>query len=260
MQSPLLKNIILQYPRLPLIEVRTAGGKGPRYYPTSHLHERNCGLTTCDQRYFPIELCNIIPNQRFSGRVNEDETTALVQFASTAPPQKEHSLQQIHGKMRFSRAQNPYLDAYGADVRTQMVTIQARKLQDPEMLYFGKSGNPVVTGPANKGWVWRSRAERDRLLILRLPDSFWNMPNNAVFVQPGQLKGLSIAVFADNRALSMNNDPFAACTNIQAFVAELLRVSDDLGLRMERDVTIPEPRYLDPNVSNDSDASASRVG
>ena len=88
-----MQNRTLQYPRLPLIEVKTmnptAGGQR--------------------QSFFPIELCSILPNQRFLGKVNEDETTGLVQFASAPPPEKEQDVKKIHSAMKLNAGENVYM-------------------------------------------------------------------------------------------------------------------------------------------------------
>lgn len=129
------QNMQLQYPRLPLIEVRTGGATGKGRIA-----------------YFPLETAEILPNQRFMGRVNEDETTSLVQFASALPPEKERDISKIHAKMRLSAQQNQYLRAYGVDIDADMINVEARRLETPRLAYHNKaSGSVAIADPLNKG-------------------------------------------------------------------------------------------------------------
>lgn len=74
------------------------------------------------------------------------------------------------------------------------------------------------------------------------------MPNNATFVKPGTLKGLSIAVLADDRTLSLQNNHGDATANILNFVQDLLRLADSYGLKMGQ---VPiKPHFVNPNVGS----------
>jgi eukaryotic translation initiation factor 2C len=126
-------NLILQYPRLPLIEVR--GGRR-----TTH---------------FPIEVCSILPHQRYLGRINEDETSALVKFATALPIEKKADIDRIHRVMGLDG--NEYLDAFGASVDGEMMKVDARRLPAPNVLYQerGKAeGMHTKVNPGLQGWVW----------------------------------------------------------------------------------------------------------
>lgn len=151
----------LRHPRLPLIEVR----RGDR---TTH---------------FPIEVCEIIPYQRYLGRVNEDETTSLVKFATSRPTQRRDQVEQIYSTMKLGG--NEYLDAFGADIDRSLIEVDARRLQAPGVVYKNRQGGQLHQVPTHE----TSRG-------------VWNMPAHTYFVECAAIDGLLVVCLANRRAIA----------------------------------------------------------
>lgn len=79
--------------------------------------------------------------------------------------------------------------------------------------------------------------------------SFWSLPVGGQFISPGTLRDIKIVVFADKRTISITNDPGDAEENIAKFTNQLLRLSEEYGVAIPQEITIPSPVYFDHSVS-----------
>ncbi|KAI9030479.1 Piwi domain-containing protein [Hyaloraphidium curvatum] len=192
-------NLVLNHPKLPLIMVRGTRGVS----------------------YFPIELCEILPNQRYLGRLNEDETTALVRFATAWPSDKERDVN--HAQETLGLGGNDYLNAFGATVNTKMLQVAARRIRSPRVLYrnVGQGAQFVASDPGTRG--------------------FWQLPRDARLLGGARLTGICVAVLADNRAMSVRNNPQDAERNLNAFLRQLEDSCRSHGMRLDRELVVVGP-------------------
>ncbi|EKD12356.1 piwi domain-containing protein [Drepanopeziza brunnea f. sp. 'multigermtubi' MB_m1] len=112
-------NIDLQYWWLPLVETAKAG-------------------------LFPMELCTLVPNQRYNYKLSPEQTAAMIKFAVTRPRERLQSIH--HGVGMLKWAEDKYLKAFGVKIDPNMSLTAARLLQNPEIQFAGAKVNPGTQG------------------------------------------------------------------------------------------------------------------
>ncbi|KAJ3563363.1 hypothetical protein NP233_g8987 [Leucocoprinus birnbaumii] len=102
----------LRYPNLPLMDV---GGQRTNF--------------------LPAELCEILPNQPFRGKLLEEHTAAMITVAAN-PPNANADAIENQGLRELGFAQNtPTLAAFGVGVGREMATVPGRILPPPKPKY-----------------------------------------------------------------------------------------------------------------------------
>ncbi|KAL8776952.1 MAG: hypothetical protein Q9213_008068 [Squamulea squamosa] len=120
-------NVYLQWPDLPVVQ------------------------TTKKRVVFPMELCNMMPGQRYPYKLNEQQTSKMIKFAVQPP---DHRLQSIQaGTRMLGWDKDPVLRHYGLRIDQEPITTNARIL-NPPTLQFKQS----TFAPGTKGrWDLRSK-------------------------------------------------------------------------------------------------------
>ncbi|KAI0634091.1 Piwi-domain-containing protein [Trametes polyzona] len=122
-------NIKLKYPDLPLIDV---GGQ--------------------KTNYLPAEVCEILENQPFRGRLTEEHTAAMITVACQ-PPNVNAQAIVGRGLHDFGFAQTPPpLKAFGVAVGTEMTVVPGRILPPPVVNY---QGGPLSNIDERASWNLR---------------------------------------------------------------------------------------------------------
>ncbi|KAH8777302.1 eukaryotic translation initiation factor-like protein 2C 2 [Hyaloscypha finlandica] len=93
---------------------------------------------------FPMELCHLIPNQRYNFKLSPDQTSAMIKFAVTRPKQRIESINHGVGMLKWN--EDPYLKHFGMNIDPNMTLTAARLLQNPEVQFAGKKLNPGTQG------------------------------------------------------------------------------------------------------------------
>lgn len=115
-------NIRLRFPDLPL--VRATKGKNT---------------------LIPMELLKIEQNQRFAFKLDETQTSNMIKFAVTAPPQRWASIE--HGLKMLNWPNDPMLRAYGMEIKPEKTIVNARLLSAPKVQFgAGGTANPGTSG------------------------------------------------------------------------------------------------------------------
>ncbi|PBP20017.1 eukaryotic translation initiation factor-like protein 2C 2 [Diplocarpon rosae] len=112
-------NIDLQYWYLPLVVTEKAG-------------------------MFPMELCTLVPNQRYNYKLSPEQTASMIKFAVTRPKDRILSIQ--HGVQMLKWNEDKYLRHFGVQVEPAMTVTQARLLPNPEIQFTGSKTNPGTAG------------------------------------------------------------------------------------------------------------------
>ncbi|CAL3971616.1 unnamed protein product [Diplocarpon coronariae] len=112
-------NIDLQYWYLPLVVTEKAG-------------------------MFPMELCTLVPNQRYNYKLSPEQTASMIKFAVTRPKDRILSIQ--HGVQMLKWNEDKYLKHFGVQVEPAMTVTQARLLPSPEIQFTGSKTNPGTAG------------------------------------------------------------------------------------------------------------------
>lgn len=95
------------------------------------------------QNLLPPELCEILPDQPFRGKLTDEHTANMITVAAKPPNINAENIVN-HGlrQLGFSQAA-PQLNAFGVSIGTQMTVVPGRILQAPSIKYSGQ-GSPNV--------------------------------------------------------------------------------------------------------------------
>ncbi|KAI1771467.1 Piwi-domain-containing protein [Hypoxylon cercidicola] len=94
--------------------------------------------------YFPMELCNTIPHQRYNYKLNPQQTSDMIKQAATRPQKRRNDI--MEGVKHLKWNQDPCLKAFGINVSSTMAISDARLLKNPEVAFANQKINPGVSG------------------------------------------------------------------------------------------------------------------
>ncbi|KAG6811918.1 hypothetical protein H0H92_005249 [Tricholoma furcatifolium] len=117
-------NITLKYPELPLVNV--GGNKAT---------------------YLPPEVCEILPNQPFRGKLTDEHTASMITFAANPPNVNANAIVgRGLNELGFRQGAAP-LGAFGISIGTEMTVVPGRILPPPGIKYG--QGTPQVDDRAS---------------------------------------------------------------------------------------------------------------
>ena len=171
-------NVRLKYPRLPCFRV----GNPAR------------------QTMIPMEVCEIIPGQRFPRRLNELQTAGMVKATAVRPGDRFNTIQNGRGLLAYER--DPYATNFGLNVGGQMMEVQGRVLPLPTLEYHPSSREKTLQ-PRGGGWNLRDK---------KIPDG-------------KRLNSWAVVVFGNEREFRREN--------IERFVSEFCRSAGNTGMQVQ---------------------------
>ncbi|KIH89067.1 eukaryotic translation initiation factor [Sporothrix brasiliensis 5110] len=119
-------DVPLQYPKYPVIETTRDGA-------------------------FPLEVCHILPWQRYNFKLNGQQTSDMIKFAVTRPAERAKSI--MENVKRLGWDSDEYLREFGIRVNPDMSKVQARLLKPPVVSYKNGNATPGTSGR----WDLRSK-------------------------------------------------------------------------------------------------------
>ncbi|KAH8819457.1 eukaryotic translation initiation factor-like protein 2C 2 [Xylogone sp. PMI_703] len=128
---------------------------------------------------FPMEVCVLLPNQRYNFKLDQDQTAKMIKFAVTRP--KERMAHINFGINMLKWHEDPYLNYYGIKVEPQMSATNARVLPNPKVHFDKAEVNPGTAGR------WDLRGKKFLL-------------NNAAQYALGPLKSWGFAIIGNSIA------------------------------------------------------------
>ncbi|KAF8513192.1 Piwi domain-containing protein [Gautieria morchelliformis] len=86
--------------------------------------------------FVPAELCEILPNQPFKGKLSDNHTAAMIRYACNPPADNARSIVH-HGlpSLGLTGATSQILNPFGVSVSSEMAVVPARVLDPPQLLY-----------------------------------------------------------------------------------------------------------------------------
>jgi eukaryotic translation initiation factor 2C len=86
--------------------------------------------------FVPAELCQILPNQPFRGKLSDNHTAAMINYACNPPADNARSIVH-HGLplLGLTGSDSQALNAFGITVSSEMAVVPARILEPPHLLY-----------------------------------------------------------------------------------------------------------------------------
>ncbi|KXT16422.1 hypothetical protein AC579_5117 [Pseudocercospora musae] len=115
------QNIRLQYWGLPLVK-----------------------MTKGKNTVLPMELLRIKENQRYAFKMDERQTSNMIKFAVTAPPQRYAGIQ--HGLDMLAWGSDPVLQKYGMSVNPNKTVVEGRVLPAPTVKFGVGDAKPGTSG------------------------------------------------------------------------------------------------------------------
>ncbi|KAK7521474.1 Piwi domain-containing protein [Phyllosticta citriasiana] len=97
----------------------------------------------------PLDLCDIVENQRYPFKLSEDQTSKMIKFAVKEPASRWASIQE--GLSKLAWGQDPILRAWGLRIDEKPVTVKARQLPVPKIDF----ANGAIQPREAAGGRWR---------------------------------------------------------------------------------------------------------
>lgn len=187
-------NVYLQYPDLPVVQ------------------------TTKKRVVFPMELCGMMPGQRYPYKLNEQQTSRMIKFAVQPPEDRLKSIQA--GTQMLNWANDPVLKHYALKISHDPIITNARIL-NPPTLQFDKS----TFAPGTRGkWDLRNK----RFLV----------PNHA------PLKAWGVALLNDPSSAQRSGCPNQG--QVQAFIQAFIQAYRGHGGTVENTTPLIHAPHSDP--------------
>ncbi|KAJ3365839.1 hypothetical protein GGF31_008433 [Allomyces arbusculus] len=165
-------DVTLQYPKLPCLIVGT---------PLKSV-------------MLPMECATIAPDQKFRGKLDENQTSDVIKIAAKKPNERQAQIMRLFGTLQLNS--NKYLHAFGIQVDAQPMVIDARILDAPALAVGG------------------NRVSRPR-------DGAWNFVNMRV-ANPARITALGVLSFCDPRRASQGQ--------VAVWMDEFFETAEGMGL------------------------------
>nr|WGH50461.1 argonaute 5 [Nicotiana benthamiana] len=99
--------------------------------------------------YLPMEICRIVPGQRFTKMLSGRQVTEMLKATCQRPADREKSIGKIVSSNNY--AADEMMKEFGIEVRSELTTFEARVLQPP-MLKYHESGQESRVDPRIGQW------------------------------------------------------------------------------------------------------------
>jgi eukaryotic translation initiation factor 2C len=99
----------------------------------------------------PIEVCEVVPDQKYTYKLDGRQTSNILRLAAVPPTQRRQAIQNGFSGLKWNPQTDKWLRSFGVQVRDQMTPVQARLLDTPDILF----GRGKVSGAKAKDGKWR---------------------------------------------------------------------------------------------------------
>lgn len=165
-------------------------------------------VTTGKGNQIPMEVCQIVPGQRFGSKLNETQTSNMIKFTCQPPDRRAQKIMNNLNMLNFR--ENPDFRAFNMQLDERMMDVAARVLPTPTVCY--------------------NASARDSTCQPR--DGVWNMIGKKVS-RGMELRSWGVVSFCGER--------FCPPAQVQGFVRELAITCQDTGMNI---VEKQPPIYL----------------
>ncbi|KAF2144567.1 uncharacterized protein K452DRAFT_266507 [Aplosporella prunicola CBS 121167] len=167
----------------------------------------------------PMEVCEILQNQRYPFKLNEKQTAAMIRFAVTPPSDRMESIK--HGLGMLDWKSDTVLQMYGLKIDPALVKVKARQLQPPTVQFAG-NGPHVQPGESGRGrwqligkkFVGKNTAPLKSWGFCIIPASRGG-PNDADLNTTRRFAAKFAEVYARHGGQVLTKDPIALFYNVQ---------------------------------------------
>ncbi|KAI9236747.1 MAG: Piwi domain-containing protein [Podila humilis] len=102
----------------------------------------------------PIEVCKVVPGQRYPKKLDEAQTADMINFSSKSPTARANTIK--NGLQILNFEKNEYLKEAGMKISNEMVVVPARVLPAPTVCYHPSSQEASFV-PKNGAWNLRDK-------------------------------------------------------------------------------------------------------
>ncbi|CAB4437396.1 unnamed protein product [Rhizophagus irregularis] len=149
--------------------------------------------------YLPIEVCDVIPEQRYMRKLNDEQIANMMNFTRQNPTIRANKIQEGLNILNYRR--NEYLQQFGMSISTDMTVVNARILPTPTIEYHPTS----------------------REYRIQPKDGVWNLRDKKVAT------GATLGSWS---VLAFENDTRLPDHVIYTFVRELVSTCQDTGMNI----------------------------
>lgn len=161
--------------------------------------------------YVPAELCQILPDQPFRGKLSDNHTAEMIKYACNPPADNARSIvRQGLAALGLSGAPNQALNAFGVSVSSEMAVVPARVLPPPQLLY-----------------------SQSKSADLKVDRASWNLQDRRFFKGQRLSNWAAFLIIASPRDFANPQDPALAAL-LESFKASC----SACGMTVDRPVTI----------------------
>ncbi|OAA54541.1 eukaryotic translation initiation factor [Niveomyces insectorum RCEF 264] len=93
---------------------------------------------------FPMEVCHVLPWQRYNFKLNSAQTADMIKFAVTRPAERGKNITENVNRLGWNTDEN--LREFGIRVNPNMAQVQGRLLQPPSVAYKNTAVKPGTSG------------------------------------------------------------------------------------------------------------------
>ena len=116
----------------------------------------NCG-TQEKPVWIPAELCEVMPGQAFRGKLNNDQTTEIMNVAARGPAENAKRITNDSKEVIGFQGKNPSLAAFGVSIESNMIMIRGRILPAPSVTYGRNAQTTSQITPVKASWNMRGK-------------------------------------------------------------------------------------------------------
>lgn len=127
-------NVYLNFPYLPVVKTTKTITK----------RDADGNVVTKGPIVFPMELCIMLPSQRYPYKLNELQTAQMIKFAVSKPPVRLQGINKGLDMLAWDK--DPYLKHYGLRINREQIQTNARILPPPKLQFNGSIIEPGTSG------------------------------------------------------------------------------------------------------------------
>ncbi|KAI8093873.1 Piwi domain-containing protein [Halteromyces radiatus] len=168
--------------------------------------------------FLPMEVCEVIPGQRYTQKLNEKQTAEMTKFIYQKSNVRANKINQFVNLLKYK--DNPYIQQFGVNVKSDMAMINARVLPPPKISYHASSQDATFT-PTGGAWNLR-----DKKLAKGVNLGSWSVVNFASKVHDDMIQRFIrelCQTFLDTGLNVINRNPPITHANPQGNIERTLK-------------------------------------
>ncbi|CAK7226185.1 hypothetical protein SBRCBS47491_006145 [Sporothrix bragantina] len=124
--------------------------------------------------YYPASWCTLLPGQPWNRKLSGDDTSAMIKFACRQPNLNADSIVGVGRNTLMLDSADASFKDYNITVSDKLITVDARVLAAPDLMY----GKKHKVSPANGSWNLASRelVQGGLVNMRNIPWAFFEMP------------------------------------------------------------------------------------